>query len=1159
MKMFGKRLVAGCSAFAVIMSANAFGMLQTTVSAETNAPVPKITGEWQQDTQATADGSKYWLTYPRTADMTVEYDDSAYDGKYSLTAVYDGSNRLVGTGGGAISGGKAEYKLNVSNSSGVTVKNYIWDETSLKPETAAYETEYDELTDDFTFKVPEVTKPEETAYVLRSSFENGTFNYFNTDGLDSNTKLEITDEVAANTGTKCVKISDRTYEWHTLKTTLKAEEVGKTGKLHVEAYMKKPEAVAKANFYIQVQVKTDDGVKYPSGTWINNVEDTSWHKVSADIDLSSYENLPEKDGWYTVLFNCSGPNGTRPDFYVDDVKIVCEGSDKEAFFDDMTNGELNWDFEDGNGTTSNRYLSLMSDLHKWSSTQANADEHSAWSAQAISVADADEIAGNDTLKALKLESTSAWTTGHMTARVKVSKLDFVPGKEYELKFKAASNNATDWRNDALYAGLAPHRDSAMSPSGFSGRDAGILKKAEDDRYANRVGAIAKSTWQEFTYSFTPTADDFNSEGFADLCILITMDPVKHNQWHTGGQITTGDALYLDDISIKPVDKTVPEITKDTWVRRASFEEDTLDMFVKQTDGIITLTNKTSHTGKYSAKVSNRQYEWNTLRVMLDGVDTTSKVTASVWVKNTDDFTSKVSDGKVTYKIQLHVPKGNADGTNVWWEQGISVTDTKWTKLEQTIDLSQYTGEDADWSEAYISLKTYPNTIDYYADDFLIVSDKKGDGTVYDDTVVATKDDSISDTASNGTSYREDAAIDSEVEDIAALSSKYDFKIGAAIWNNAQNTEKYGKLFAKHFNAAVSNGLFKPADLLGDSSVYEPEYNFAPADKMMKYCLENNITDVTGHTLMYFDGSLCDKYFLDEDENNIFTSSEEVQAFMQSYISALMTHFSGCADDDEYDSDVISKSEMSEIGISVWDVVNEAINDASEEHPEWDYNSKMYELKEPYLKEGKDQFEVVRDAFRIAAAVREELGLEDKVELRYNDYYGTDVKKAAAAVDLVKSITDDNGNCLVDRIGVQSHYSYATDYEGVCAVLDKLSEAGIKIDVSELEVSAYTGAERAEQLLLFENGITKEREFKQAKLLRSLFDKYQEMYEAGKLDRVVFWTWIDSPAYNNTQGYDHKDYAGMFDRQYKAKPQYYILTMTDADFNAKYPEYKTYTE
>ena len=163
-------------------------------------------------------------------------------------------------------------------------------------------------------------------------------------------------------------------------------------------------------------------------------------------------------------------------------------------------------------------------------------------------------------------------------------------------------------------------------------------------------------------------------------------------------------FYLDDIEIKAVDKSVKELDRSVWTKRASFEKDTLDMFTANANDCITLTKTVpSNTGEYSAKVDGRTQEWKTLRVSLAGVDKNSKIKISAYVRNIEKFyeTSKTP----ALCFQFYIPKGNSATSNAWPElASTKPVGYNWTKMEAELDLSQY-ADTTDMSQAYVQIKT----------------------------------------------------------------------------------------------------------------------------------------------------------------------------------------------------------------------------------------------------------------------------------------------------------------------------------------------------------------------------------------------------------------------------------------------------------------------
>ncbi len=1181
MKMFGKRLIAGCSALTLL--ATCIGAVNITAAAEDAAPVPAVSGVWQQGTRAEEEAGT--LTYPRKADISVSYENgSAYAGKKSITAVYDKDNRLIGSGNGVIGAdGSSDYVLDVSADGAEKVKTYIWNEGSLKPEVAAYETAYNTLASSFSYKVADF--PKDSGYRVRTSFESGSFGIF-TKYKSNQANIEIADDSSvANSGNKCAKLSGGKWQDDALILNVRTAECGTKGKMKINANIRKAKTSKSDEYmFIRVVTRKKDGSTQIAQKKVLGVKDDKWHNLSLEFDMAS---TPTADNVYVLKFGVITANQAAVDCYIDDISVVCDDATANVFYDDMNNKGLKWDFEDDTtetAVTTNRKINLMADTNKWArvideqkitvedTSNAQFSNPDGGTNAQKEETDAIKTPAPGSTKMLVASNANQWSREYITARVKVSSLDMIPGKEYEMSFWAFGNS----ERRAMYVGLVAHDDAANNPASFSGgaaykyrytgdkadtwrqwyRAPGIIQyddyplvEGKDDYLVNYVATMPKS-WHKYTYRFTPKAENFNDSGFADLCFVMAYNRVGADKWYADC-FHKNEKLYLDEIEINAVDKSVKELDRSVWTKRASFEKDTLDMFTANANDCITLTKTVpSNTGEYSAKVDGRTQEWKTLRVSLAGVDKNSKLKISGYIRNIEKFyeTNKTP----SFSFQLYIPKGKTDGGNAWPE----LASTKpigynWTKMEAEIDLSQY-ADTTDMSQAYVQIKSNPSTIGYYVDDFTIVSDKAGDGTFYDDmeTVEPTKPEGVSDTASTVT-YR-----DNDIQnDIAALYSKYadKFHVGTAVENGAQKKwPLFAKLLKKHFNAAVSDGYFKMPEIIKDPTNMD-EYTFTGADELMKFCNDNGISDITGHALIYDTAVVSKKYFYDENGNNLL-NRETATEFINGYIQKVMNHFNGNGDPEEYTVDGYDGTQGH---IAVWDVVNEAVGDTAE-----NCKCKRNAIAKAFDPSGTDDseaYDYVTVAFQVAKMYN---SAENPAELRYNDYCSYSPDKARAVANLVNSHIKDpqTGKYMLDKIGVQSHYAYNDNINILKESLGILSSVddSIKIDITELDIKAYSYDEIGKMVPILEDGVTKEREYKQAKLLKDLFTEYERLADNGRLGRVVFWTFADGFAYPNREGgFTHKDYAGLFDRRYQAKPQYYILTMTDAEFNAKYPDFNDY--
>ena len=130
---------------------------------------------------------------------------------------------------------------------------------------------------------------------------------------------------------------------------------------------------------------------------------------------------------------------------MDDFVITCEDAAAPFVFDDKNTDGLKWTFEDGTADdllTDNRYLHQIKDINKWTRVLQN---------QTIEVGStsAETNAPTGSTKMLTVQTEGADANAHITARIKVSKLDIVPGNTYDISFWARGNK----KDRALYLSL----------------------------------------------------------------------------------------------------------------------------------------------------------------------------------------------------------------------------------------------------------------------------------------------------------------------------------------------------------------------------------------------------------------------------------------------------------------------------------------------------------------------------------------------------------------------------------------------------------------------------------------------------------------------------------------------------------------------------------
>ena len=337
---------------------------------------------------------------------------------------------------------------------------------------------------------------------------------------------------------------------------------------------------------------------------------------------------------------------------------------------------MKWDFETGNTAdyvTTHRETNELIDTNRWTKTYkdqtlnvvstskaefCNTDSNN----ESVKKEDADAVktppTGSKYMLAVNSPQPDGSTT-HITARIKLSKADLVPGKTYQVSFWAFGNS----KRRALYVGLVPHEANGM-PTTFAGtnyigknkkgtafvknqRAPGIIQYDDTpctsvahnkgtDYKVNYVASMPRS-WHQYTATLTPKEAHFETDsGYADLCFVMTYNMPEDSKkiWYDK-DILHNEKLYLDEIEITevPAENGVAALVNDgMYTKRATFESDNMDMFSPDTRASVVLTDTEANTGSYCAEFSNRKDNWTSLGSSIKGADISSKITASCFIK-----------------------------------------------------------------------------------------------------------------------------------------------------------------------------------------------------------------------------------------------------------------------------------------------------------------------------------------------------------------------------------------------------------------------------------------------------------------------------------------------------------------------------------------------
>ena len=286
-----------------------------------------------------------------------------------------------------------------------------------------------------------------------------------------------------------------------------------------------------------------------------------------------------------------------------------------------------------------------------------------------------------------------------------------------------------------------------------------------------------------------------------------------------------------------------------------------------------------------------------------------------------------------------------------------------------------------------------------------------------------------------------------------------FKIGAAISTHVLSAQ--ASFIAKQFNSITAENVMKPEEVQPQEGIY----TFDAADRIFEFAEANQI-GVRGHTLLWHNQTGDWMFRNSEGEP---CTREQLLGRLQTHINTVVGRYRGKA--------------------YAWDVVNEAIEDKSDEYLR---NTKWLEIiGEDYLCE----------AFKMAHQA------DPDALLFYNDYNETDPVKRDKIFKLVRSMLDKN--IPIHGIGMQAHWNiYGPTINEIRSALELYASLGLRIHITELDLSMFRFEDQRADLKAPTSEMLKLQEERYAEIFAALLE-YRKV-----IDSVTFWgvaddyTWLD---------------------------------------------------
>lgn len=339
-----------------------------------------------------------------------------------------------------------------------------------------------------------------------------------------------------------------------------------------------------------------------------------------------------------------------------------------------------------------------------------------------------------------------------------------------------------------------------------------------------------------------------------------------------------------------------------------------------------------------------------------------------------------------------------------------------------------------------------------------------------------------------------------------------FLIGTAL-NTRQvmsQDQKLQSLIRDQFSAVVAENCMKAESV----QPVEGQFNFTDGDRLCDLA-EKNGQVVTGHCLIWH--SQAPRWFF-KDEEGQQVSREVLIQRMKDHIYKVVGHFKG--------------------RVKGWDVVNEAIEGNGEFR-----KSPFYRIIGP---------EFIRLAFQFAHEA------DPDAELYYNDYGMDSPGKREAVVRMVKDLKEHG--CRIDAVGMQSHVGFNTPLDEYEKSMDAFIAAGVKVMVTELDLSVLpwpkgnygaaveTNFDYKKAMDPYTEGLPADKAREQDEFYARLFDIY--LRHSKDLTRVTFWGVTDGDSWkNNFPVRGRTDYPLAFDRD--MKPKGFVQTVIEMAESGRY--------
>ncbi|ADQ05453.1 Endo-1,4-beta-xylanase [Caldicellulosiruptor owensensis OL] len=335
----------------------------------------------------------------------------------------------------------------------------------------------------------------------------------------------------------------------------------------------------------------------------------------------------------------------------------------------------------------------------------------------------------------------------------------------------------------------------------------------------------------------------------------------------------------------------------------------------------------------------------------------------------------------------------------------------------------------------------------------------------------------------------------EIPSLCQQYSQY-FSIGVAIPYRVLQNPVERAMVLKHFNSITAENEMKP-DALQRT---EGNFTFDIADQYVNFAQQNGI-GIRGHTLVWH-SQVPDWFFQHSDGTPLDPNNPDDKQLLRdrlkNHIQTVMSRYKG--------------------KVYAWDVVNEAID---ESQPDGYRRSEWYRILGP-TPETNGIPEYIVLAFQYARQT------DPDAKLFYNDYNTETPKKRQFIYNMVTKLHEMG---LIDGVGLQGHINVDSptvkDIETTINLFSTIP--GLEIQITELDISVYTGSSQRYDTLPQDVMI------KQAMKFKELFEMLKR--HSDRVTNVTLWGLKDDYSWLSK---DRNNWPLLFDSNYQAKYNYWAI-------------------